>query len=204
MIEIGDYEVMGIKMAINGMRNPLNSWMKSDSFESYIGEDDRTLCKKLINAGTEHRKFLRMIHVQVNILAPLYWWKEFDTYKVGTVANSCSTMHTIHKKNFDSTMFSVDHLETEDSKKLFEETIDILNTIRRNYLHYKKKSDWYELIQLLPASFNQLRTIDMNYEVLLNIYYQRKEHKLDEWHKLCSWIELLPYMNDFIGEPQNE
>lgn len=199
MIKITNTDIFGIHTAIKSMRNPLNSWKKSDTSNGFIGDNDMSLAMKLITAGTEHRKFLRMIHVQATVEAPLYWWKEYDTYKVGTVANSCSTMHTIHKALFTSSMFSSDHLESEAGKKLFESTIDTLNELRVKYLETKDKSYWYEIIQLLPSSFNQLRTIDVNYEVLINIYNQRKNHKLDEWHTFCSWIESLPNMNHFLN-----
>ena len=200
MLNIPRSNVWGFQYAILGMRNPLNSWQKSDSDFSrdVIGEKDMELCKKLIASGSEHRKFLRMIHVQVDVNAPLYWWKEYDTYKVGTVANSCSTMHTIHKYAFSSLMFSSEHLESEESKELFEKTIDTLNLLRVKYLNTKDKETWYEMIQLLPSSFMQIRTLDLNYETLITMYKQRKNHKLHEWYIFCSWIEMLPYMKEFL------
>ena len=200
MLNIPRSNVWGFQYAILGMRNPLNSWQKSDSDFSrdVIGEKDMELCKKLIASGSEHRKFLRMIHVQVDVNAPLYWWKEYDTYKVGTVANSCSTMHTIHKYAFSSWMFSSEHLESEESKELFEKTIDTLNLLRVKYLNTKDKETWYEIIQLLPSSFMQIRTLDLNYETLITMYKQRKNHKLHEWYIFCSWIETLPYMKEFL------
>ena len=200
MLNIPRSNVWGFQYAILGMRNPLNSWQKSDSDFSrdVIGEKDMELCKKLIASGSEHRKFLRMIHVQVDVNAPLYWWKEYDTYKVGTVANSCSTMHTIHKYAFSSWMFSSEHLESEESKELFEKTIDTLNLLRVRYLSTKDKETWYEMIQLLPSSFMQIRTLDLNYETLITMYKQRKNHKLHEWYIFCSWIETLPYMKEFL------
>lgn len=215
MIKIENTEVVGWEAAIRGMRNPLNSWGKSDSVKCYvnancpgicknnvsgicIGSNDLDLMKRLRNAGTDHRKFMRMITVYVDITAPLYWWKEFDTYKVGTVANSCSTMHKIHAKEFTLDDFSHEHLylPLQDLRP----TIDLLNTYRERYLETKDKSDWWQLIQLLPSSYNQRRTIMLNYEVLANIYKSRRNHKLDEWHVFCEWIENLPYSEFIIGE----
>lgn len=211
MIKIEDVEVMGIRKAIKGMRNALNSWDKSDSgymvdekldgvqFSYFkIGEADMKLCKNLIKAGSPDRKFLRMIHVQADVTAPLYWWKEYDTYKVGTVANSCSTMHTIHKKEFTLDDFSHEHL-CSWSLKTMQKVIDNLNIERKNFLVSKDKFCWWQMIQLLPSSFNQMRTIDLNYETLFSIYHQRKGHKLDEWREFCKWIETLPYMKEFLG-----
>lgn len=224
MIKIENTEIVGWEAAIRGMRNPLNSWEKSDSkwysigiptsnpaaindkylSQKYcIGDNDLDLMKRLRNAGTDHRKFMRMITVYVDITAPLYWWKEFDTYKVGTVANSCSTMHKIHAKEFTLEDFSHEHLylPLQDLRP----TIDLLNTYRERYLETKDKSDWWQLIQLLPSSYNQRRTVMLNYEVLANIYKSRRNHKLDEWHVFCEWIENLPY-SEFItgGEVENE
>lgn len=215
MIKIENTEVVGWEAAIRGMRNPLNSWGKSDSVKCYvnancpgicknnvsgicIGPNDLDLMKRLRNAGTDHRKFMRMITVYVDIAAPLYWWKEFDTYKVGTVANSCSTMHKIHAKEFTLDDFSHEHLylPLQDLRP----TIDLLNTYRERYLETKDKSDWWQLIQLLPTSYNQRRTVMLNYEVLANIYKSRRNHKLDEWHVFCEWIENLPYSEFIIGE----
>ena len=213
MIKIEDVEVMGIRKAIKGMRNPLNSWDKSDSYfllqcsqyagckktEDYrIGEADMKLCKNLIKAGSPDRKFLRMIHVQADVTAPLYWWKEYDTYKVGTVANSCSTMHTIHKRDLTLDDFSYEHL-IPVALDCLNETIKTINTARQFVVDMKLKEDWWQMIQLLPSSFNQMRTIDLNYETLFSIYHQRKGHKLDEWREFCKWIETLPYMKEFLG-----
>lgn len=200
MLKILRSSTWGFESAIIGMRNPLNSWQKSDSdfSRNVIGEKDMELCKKLIASGSEHRKFLRMIHIQVDVDAPLYWWKEYDTYKVGTVANSCSTMHTIHKYAFSSWMFSTEHLESKESKELFEKTIDTLNLLRVRYLNTKDKETWYEMIQLLPSSFMQIRTLDLNYETLITMYNQRKNHKLHEWYIFCAWVTTLPYMKEFL------
>lgn len=227
MIKIENTEVIGWEAAIRGMRNPLNSWEKSDSkwysigiptsnptaindkylSQKYcIGDNDLDLMKRLRNAGTDHRKFMRMITVYVDITAPLYWWKEFDTYKVGTVANSCSTMHKIHAKEFTLDDFSCEHLidHYEDPsmnlnysykypKAVMQDLINILNHYRHWYLETKDKKYWWQLIQLLPSSYNQRRTVMLNYEVLANIYKSRRNHKLDEWHVFCEWIENLPY-----------
>lgn len=207
---------------IEGMRNPMNSWEKSDSYSSYIfnvenkaahkifnlNENDHSLMQRLSNAGTEHRKYMRMMPVYVRITAPLYWWKEFDTYKVGTVANSCSTMHKIAEKEFTLEDFSTEHLYFDDNKPILAEewgnyridgnghiclTINLLNYWRKKYLKTKSKTDWWQMIQLLPSSYNQTRNVMLNYEVLANIYRQRKNHKLDEWREFCKWIESLPY-----------
>lgn len=221
---------------IQGMRNPMNSWEKKDSREGceqglcwktcnfsphwcgstpryVLGENDRSLMQRLSNAGTEHRKYMRMMPVYVRITAPLYWWKEFDTYKVGTVANSCSTMHKIHDKEFTLEDFSVEHLETiarfdDDGEPhqpymLIKSVIDCLNACRKTYLETKSKTDWWQLIQLLPSSYNQTRNVMLNYEVLANIYKQRKNHKLDEWREVCKWIESLPYSELITGEDSN-
>ena len=213
MIKIEDVEVMGMRKAIKGMRNAMNSWNKSDSYfllqrsqyagckktEDYrIGEVDMDLAKRLIKAGSSDRKFMRMIHVQANVTAPLYWWKEYDTYKVGTVANSCSTMHTIHKRDLTLDDFSYEHL-IPVALDCLNETIKTINTARQFVVEMKLKEDWWQMIQLLPSSFNQMRTIDLNYENLLSIYRQRKGHKLDEWREFCKWIETLPYMKEFLG-----
>ena len=213
------------------MRNPLESWEKSDSYRSrgmlinedryeapgfYIGPNNLNLMKKLRKAGTDHRKFMRMIVVYVDVTAPLYWWKEFDTYKVGTVANSCSTMHTIHKKEFTLDDFSYEHLLTGypdikfedplnqntvsiDPTETLEIIIDILNKVRDEYLATKDKKYWWQMIQLLPSSYNQKRTVMLNYEVLANIYKSRKDHKLTEWHEFCDWIKTLPYSELITG-----
>lgn len=208
MISLSNAVVFGWHSAIMGMRNPMNSWNKSDSvfysdFSCKIGQNDLNLMKTLIKAGTEHRKFLRMIHVQMDIEAPLYWWKEFDTYKVGTVANSCSTMHKIHSKEFTLDDFSHEHLD-RFSTEVLGWTIKALNGSREDYMKSKSKDDWWQMIQLLPSSYNQLRTVDLNYEVLLNQYFQRKDHKLDEWRIYCEQIKCFLYLNDFIEVLKNE
>ena len=202
MISLNNAVVFGWHSAIMGMRNPMNSWANSDSaffsdFSCKIGQNDLALMKALIKSGTEHRKFLRMLHVQMDIEAPLYWWKEFDTYKVGTVANSCSTMHKIHSKEFTVDDFSHEHLD-RFSTEVLGWTIKTLNGSREDYMKSKSKDDWWQMIQLLPSSYNQLRTVDLNYEVLLNQYFQRKDHKLDEWRIYCEQIKCFPYLNDFI------
>lgn len=205
MICIENVEFTGWQAAIRGMRNPLNSWDKSDSklWESSnrfeVGTNDLDLMKRLAANGAVHAKYRRMITVTCDITAPLYWWKEFDTYKVGTVANSCSTMHTIHKKMFSINDFSTDHLMIKN-KQVMETMVNILNAARKDYLESKDKLDWWQLIQLLPSSYNQRRTVLMNYEVLANIYRWRKDHKLDEWRELCNWIESLPYAEVITGE----
>lgn len=214
MINIIGYDVFGMVYAIEGMRNPMNSWDKSDSnfwedgtYE--LGKNDETLAKRLISAGEDHRKFMRMIHVQAIVNAPLYWWKEFDTYKVGTVANSCSTMHTIHKREFTLDDFSHEHL-MDSSLCLLEDVVERLNFWRIKFIEQKNadtrndeclsaKECWWQMIQLLPSSYNQMRTIDLNYEVLFKMYHARKNHKLDEWREFCNWIETLPYAKEFLG-----
>ena len=233
MLKIENTEVVGWGHAIRGMRNPKNSWEKSDSgltcsknknnicdihctadnyckpLDKYlIGLNDHDLMMRLRNAGTDHRKFMRMITVYVDILAPLYWWKEFDTYKVGTVANSCSTMNKIHAKEFTLEDFSCEHLlESSDvdwgdvvGKSVLEHVIFSLNVYRGLYLSTKDKKYWWQMIQLLPSSYNQKRTVMLNYEVLANIYKSRRNHKLDEWHIFCDWIESLPYSELITGE----
>lgn len=217
-IKIENVEVMGWKAAIRGMRNPKNSWEKSDSVfydnaageyndicgnsgpmpydididtDVTIGPGDLDLMKRLRNAGTDHRKFMRMITVYVDVTAPLYWWKEFDTYKVGTVANSCSTMHKIHAKEFTLDDFSCEYL-SKVSLSVLNTTIEQLNWCRESYLKSKDKGCWWQMIQLLPSSYNQKRTVMLNYEVLAAMYHQRKNHKLDDWREFCSWIETLP------------
>ena len=202
MISLSNAVVFGWHSAIMGMRNPMNSWPKSDSvfysdFSCQIGQNDLDLMKTLIKAGTEHRKFLRMIHVQMDIEAPLYWWKEFDTYKVGTVANSCSTMHKIHSKEFTVDDFSHEHLD-RFSTEVLGWTIKALNGSREDYMKSKSKDDWWQMIQLLPSSYNQRRTIDLNFEVLLKQYRERKNHKLDEWHIYCDWIKEIALLNEII------
>ena len=203
MIKIERTSVMNIENAIRGARNPLNSWDRSDSFfddkGNYIlGENDLGLAKRLASAGSDHRKFLRQIFVSVDITAPLYWWKEFDTYKVGTVANSCSTMHKIHAKAFQREDFSCDRLD-EAGLAALDALIAYLEGERQKFCEDKNnKQSWHNMIQLLPSSFNQMRTVTLNYENLINIYYARKNHKLAEWHTLCDWIESLPYAEQLI------
>ena len=194
---------MNFENAIRGARNPLNSWDRMDSFYdeagNYImGENDLSLAKKLATAGSDHRKFLRMIFVSVDITAPLYWWKEFDTYKVGTVANSCSTMHKIHAKPFERDDFSHDRLD-EAGLDALDALVAYLESERVKFCEDKQnKQAWHNMIQLLPSSFNQMRTVTLNYENLINIYYARKSHKLAEWHTLCDWIKELPYAEQLI------
>lgn len=258
MLKIENAEVVGWKHAIRGMRNPMNSWEKSDSRIVYcdddcsscdeyklvsddycmlplgenivIGPNDRKLMTKLAKAGTDHRKFMRMITVYLDITAPLYWWKEFDTYKVGTVANSCSTMHKIAEKKFTREDFSCEHLlnsysgpehncwieygpEVLEPVDVLDAIIDMLNNARKLYVEYQEKAKagdqyakehvkdyWWQMIQLLPSSYNQKRTVMLNYEVLANIYKSRRNHKLDEWHTLCNWIETLPYSELITGK----
>jgi hypothetical protein len=203
MIIVKNTRTCGWEAAIRGMRNPMNSWAKSDSCNGplgyVVGENDLNLMKRLAKAGTDHRKFMRMITVYADITAPLYFWKEFDTYKVGTVANSCSTMHKIHAKEFTEDDFSCEHL-TGAMHKNFQSTIRCLNQCRELYLGTKNKVYWWQMIQGLPASYNQKRTVMLNYEVLANIYRSRKNHKLDEWHDFCDWVESLPYSELIIGE----
>ncbi len=194
--------VMNLENAIRGMRNPLSSWDKSDSAYdadgNYIlGEADLRLGQKLASSGSDHRKFLRQIFVSVDITAPLYWWKEFDTYKVGTVANSTSTMHKIHAKPFSRDDFSCDRM-SEDTLACLDTVIAMLEKKRQAYIETKERQPWDDMIQLLPTSYNQMRTCTMNYENLINIYYARRHHKLPEWHVLCEWILSLPYAKEFI------
>lgn len=244
MIKIENIEVGGLKPALRGMRNPKNSWARSDSgfgcthrknwnkeedglllcencghtyddhvicagYQQYcIGPNDHDLATRLRNAGTDHRKYLRMIVVWLDVTAPLYWWKEFDTYKVGTVANSCSTMHKIAAKEFTLEDFSCEHLISEEAipgrvysaKGMMEATVDNLNMFRKLYLETQDKKYWWQLIQLLPSSYNQRRTLMVSYEVLANIYKSRRGHKLDEWRKFCDWIETLPYSELITGK----
>ena len=208
MIKFENTEVIGWEHAIRGMRNPKNSWDKSDSstceYSTIIGPNDLKLMTRLRNAGTDHRKFMRMIVVYVDITAPLYWWKEFDTYKVGTVANSCSTMHKIHEKEFKLADFSCEHLNKE-TMYLFEQIVNYLNISRDCYNSAVKENDnewkkdyWWQMIQLLPSSYNQKRTVMLNYEVLANMYKSRNSHKLDEWHTFCDWVKTLPYAKELI------
>lgn len=230
MIKIENTRIHGWEAAIRGMRNPMNSWDKSDSWHGCrsgdyghtesslcnekcqcdcqfcIGQNDMKLMKQLVSAGTDHRKFMRMITVTCDIVAPMYWWKEFDTYKVGTVRNSCSTMHKIHEKEFTLDDFSHEHLITFGCKNVrvvdygnrtpisvLETTINALNYWRECYLETHNKNYWWQMIQLLPSSYNQRATVQLNYQVLRNMYHSRKNHKLDEWHDFCHWIESLPY-----------
>ncbi|HEX3038698.1 MAG TPA: hypothetical protein VHP54_00185 [Caproiciproducens sp.] len=202
MIEVQRASVMNLENAIRGARNPLNSWAKSDSSydenEFYVlGENDLGLARKLCRAGSDHRKFIRQIFVSADITAPLYWWKEYDTYKVGTVANSTSTMHKIHSNPFGAEDFSCEKMNPE-TREYFESVIAFLEKLRIKYNETKDKADWYSMIQLLPTSYNQMRTCTFNYENLGNIYHARKNHKLDEWHVFCDWIEQLPYAQDLI------
>lgn len=194
--------VMNIENAIRGARNPMNSWNRMDSEYdeegNYIlGPNDLGLAKRLRKAGSDHRKYIRQILVSVDITAPLYWWKEYDTYKVATVANSTSTMHKIHSKPFELDDFSHDHM-TQETLEFMNTVIDRLETIRLRYIETKNKEDWYDLIQLLPSSYNQMRTCTLNYETLINIYFARRAHKLEEWHTFCRWIETLPYAKELI------
>lgn len=245
MIKIENRETVGWEAAIRGMRNPMNSWDKSDTRwhligepgtnqaaandkylreKYYVGDNDLDLMKRLAKAGTDHRKFMRMITVYLDITAPLYWWKEFDTYKVGTVANSCSTMHKIGEKEFTIDDFSHEHLNSKDHHRdwiksavvdedetslhkvwatpldILKFTIEMLNLYRTAYLESNDKDDWWQMIQLLPSSYNQKRTVMLNYEVLANIYRSRKNHKLDEWREFCKWIERLPYSEIITGK----
>lgn len=197
MLKIENVSTSGWKAAIRGMRNPKNSWAQIDSAVVngnclVVGNNDYDLMYKLASAGTDHGKFMRMIHVQCDVTAPLYWWKEADQYKVGTVTDSCSTMHKIHAKEFTLDDFSHEHLNDESTDCLLK-LIDLLNCNRELFLKDKNKSWWWQMIQLLPSSYNQLRTWDLNYAVLQNIYHARRNHKLDEWHTFCDWIESLPY-----------
>ena len=203
MIILERTAVMNLDNAMRGARNPMNSWKNSDSFYdeegNYIlGEKDLSLARRLRLAGSDHRKFIRQIFVSVDVTAPLYWWKEYDTYKVATVANSTSTMHRIHAKPFSLEDFSHDKMSGE-ALSLFRDYISKLEKIRLRYLEGgKKKEDWYDLIQLLPSSYHQLRTLSMDYETLVNIYFARRSHKLFEWHRFCEWIETLPYAEELI------
>lgn len=227
MIKLENTEVSGWDAAIRGMRNPMNSWDKSDShwthienpqtlntanFQFFIGESDLKLATNLSKAGDDHGKFLRMINVTVDITAPLYWWKEFDTYKVGTVANSCSTMHKIHVKEFTLDDFSHEHLSKGSITDVLEPIVSVLNNAREAYLNYDKfneeapdgwdegitckKDLWWQMIQLLPSSYNQKRTVQLNYQVLKSMYFARRNHKLDEWREFCTWCESLPYFKE--------
>ncbi|MBR3966933.1 MAG: hypothetical protein IKJ91_07675 [Clostridia bacterium] len=204
MLKIERTSVMNFENAIRGARNPMNSWAKMDSSydengEFVFGENDIDLAKRLAKAGSDHRKFLRQIFVSLDITAPLYWWKEFDTYKVGTVANSCSTMHKIHTKPFCRDDFSHDRM-TDDALSALDSLIAFLESERLKFVENKEdRSHWHNMIQLLPSSFNQMRTVTLNYENLIGIYYARRTHKLAEWHTLCDWIMSLPYAKDLIA-----
>ena len=232
MLKVTETQIFGWEAAIRGMRNPMNSWDKSDTDFSLsgmqsvngilvptVGDNDLALMHKLVKAGSDHSKFMRMITVTMDITAPLYWWKEYDTYKVGTVANSCSTMHKIHAKEFTLDDFSHEHLFDDEDVELFgkelplagtalQYIIDALNIARDDYLKTNDKKYWQQMIQLLPTSFNQKRTLHLNYAVLRNIYHARKNHKLTEWHTLCDWIHSLPYSelitDDFKEDTSHE
>ena len=226
MIKITDTNVYGFEAAIRGMRNPMNSWDRSDSIqctgmltgdcrrvleklgepvecsnsenEYCIGENDLILMQGLAAAGTDHSKFLRMITVTCDIESSLYWWKEFDTYKVGTVRNSCSTMHKIHSKDFTLDDFSTEHLD-DGSRMWFKGLLHELNRNRKKFIETKDKHYWWQMIQMLPSSYNQKATVQLNYQVLANMYHSRKNHKLDEWHSFCEWVEGLPYFKEIMG-----
>lgn len=202
MIKLERFEVMNFHNAIRGARNPLNSWDRYDSYYDengnfVLGENDLSLAKRLCTAGSDHRKFIRQIFVTVDITAPMYWWKEYDTYKVATVANSTSTMHKIASKPIELSDFSCDKLD-EESLEAFKKYIDYIESVRLKYVQTKDKALWYDLIQLLPSSYNQMRTCTFNYENLVSMYYARKNHKLDEWHVFCDWVKTLPYASDLI------
>lgn len=202
MLKCERTSVMNIENAIRGARNPMNSWDRADSYYDeegnyQLGPNDMNLARRLRLAGSDHRKFIRQIFVSVDITAPLYWWKEYDTYKVATVANSTSTMHKIHSKEFSIEDFSHDHL-TEEGLESLKRTVEDLERIRLRFLEKKNKEDWYTIIQLLPSSYQQMRTCTMNYESLINMYFSRKNHKLEEWHTFCDWIQTLPYAKELI------
>ena len=202
MLTLKNTSVMNFENAIRGARNPMNSWGRMDSHTepdgSFVfGPNDLDLAMRLAKAGSDHRKYLRMVFVSVDVTAPLYWWKEYDTYKVATVANSTSTMHKIHSKPFSIDDFSCDHM-TDGTKKFMETVVAELENIRLRFKETKSKEDWYDMIQLLPSSYNQMRTCTFNYETLINIYRARKNHKLAEWHTFCDWIETLPYAEQLI------
>ncbi len=209
MLKCERTSVMNIENAMRGARNPMNSWDKSDSYYDeegnyQLGPNDMNLARRLRLAGSDHRKFIRQIFVSVDITAPLYWWKEYDTYKVATVANSTSTMHKIHSKEFSIEDFSHDHL-TEEGLESLKRTVEDLERIRLRFLEEKNKEDWYSIIQLLPSSYQQMRTCTMNYESLINMYFSRKSHKLEEWHTFCDWIKTLPYAKELIlAEKESE
>lgn len=202
MITLERTSVMNLENAIRGARNPMNSWDRMDSYydengQYVLGEQDLSLARRLCQAGSDHRKFIRQIFVSVDITAPLYWWKEYDTYKVGTVANSTSTMHKIHAKPFELSDFSCDHMDAETLAQM-EQLVGFLEKLRQKYLEGKDKQYWYDMIQLLPSSYHQMRTCTLNYENLRNIYWARRQHKLEEWRTVCRWIESLPYAAQLI------
>lgn len=202
MIKLEHSAVMNLENAMRGARNPLNSWARSDSYYdetgSYVlGENDLGLAKRLRKAGSDHRKYMRQIFVSVDITAPLYWWKEYDTYKVATVANSTSTMHKIHSKPFTRADFSHDHM-SEEALAALDSMIGVLEQLRLRFVETKDKQAWYSMIQLLPESYEQLRTCTFNYETLVHIYFARRDHKLEEWHRFCDWILELPYAKELI------
>ena len=202
MIRLERTSVMNMENAIRGARNPMNSWNRMDSHYDengnfILGPNDLDLAVRLRKAGSDHRKYVRQILVSVDITAPLYWWKEYDTYNLATVANSCSTMHKIASRPFSLDDFSCDHM-TPATKEFMQTVVDKMEEIRQRYLETKSKEDWYDMIQLLPSSYNQMRTCSFNYETLINIYYARKEHKLAEWHTFCDWIRTLPYAEEII------
>ena len=208
MIKISKTSVMNMENAMRGARNPLNSWNRMDSRYDedgnfILGENDRNLARRLVRAGSDHRKFIRQIFVSVDFDAPLYWWKEYDTYKIATVANSTSTMHKIAAKPFELDDFSHDHMN-ETALESLKATSAVLEQLRQEYLQSKDKQVWYSMIQLLPTSYHQLRTCSFNYETLVNIYHARKNHKLEEWHTVCDWIRTLPYAADLITMEDEE
>lgn len=207
MIKIERTSVVNFDNAMRGARNPMNSWGRYDSYfdaqgQFVFGPNDLDLAKRLCQAGSDHRKFVRMILVTVDVTAPLYWWKEYDTYKVSTVANSTSTMHKIASKPFELSDFSVDRMNAE-GMQVMEKVVDTLESLRRQYLETKDKDVWYTLIQLLPSSYNQMRTCTLNYETLANIYFARRNHKLDEWHVYCDWILSLPYFKALFADTKD-
>ena len=202
MIKLDHSSVMNLENAMRGARNPLNSWARSDSYYDetgnyVLGENDLGLAKRLRKAGSDHRKYMRQIFVSVDITAPLYWWKEYDTYKVATVANSTSTMHKIHSKPFTREDFSHDHM-SEEALAALDSMIEVLERLRLRFVETKDKQAWYSMIQLLPESYEQLRTCSFNYETLVHIYFARRDHKLEEWHRFCDWILELPYARELI------
>lgn len=211
MIKLERTSVMNLDNALRGMRNPLNSWNHADSYwthiedpetletanyEFFVGENDMNLAQRLVKSGSDHRKFMRQIFVSVDITAPLYWWKEYDTYKIGTVANSCSTMHKIHAKEFTFDDFSCERM-SDEARACLEIVIHVLENRRQKFIETKDTAYWNDMIQLLPASYNQMRTCTLNYENLIGIYNARRNHKLREWVEYCKWIEDLPYFKEF-------